>query len=198
ADSGSDIAYQGGEIYITGYFSQGIFFDNDTLWSHEGKGGEDGFVAKFDQDGAFQWAKNAGGFGTDRLFGIALDPNGFPVVTGRINSPAAPFGNTNVHGPNAPFIAKLGLFPEHVVEAAVQGIRIYPNPATGTLQVSPDNGTRIRKAAIRDMQGRMVREFTDMGSGLLDVSDLPQGMYLLYLDTDKGRVLHRFLKETAD
>src|SRR5690606_13942708 len=67
ADSGSDIAYQGGEIYITGYFSQGIFFDNDTLWSHEGKGGEDGFVAKFDQDGAFQWAKNAGGFGTDRL-----------------------------------------------------------------------------------------------------------------------------------
>src|SRR5690606_20167012 len=98
------IAYRDGGVYITGFFSQGILFDNDTLWSHEGKGGEDGFVAKFDQDGAFQWAKNAGGFGSDRLFGVALDPNGFPVVTGRINSPAAPFGNTNVHGPNAPFI----------------------------------------------------------------------------------------------
>src|SRR5690606_33842167 len=42
-----NIAYRDGGIYIAGFFDQGMIFDRHTLWSHEGNGGEDGFVAKY-------------------------------------------------------------------------------------------------------------------------------------------------------
>src|SRR5690606_6065746 len=183
ADSDYGIAYANGGIYITGFFNQGMIFGSYTLWSHEGKGGEDGFIAKYNEHGLFQWAKNAGGLGGDRLFGVAMDPDGFPVVVGRVNSLTAPFGNTSVSGPNAPFIAKLGLFPENLLEIENEEFRIYPNPTTGTLQISTDKRSMIKQASIRDMRGRVVREYAPLpGNGLLDVSELPEGMYLLYLD----------------
>lgn len=77
-------------------------------------------------------------------------------------------------------------------------IEIYPNPTTETLLIRTDKRIAIRWVSIRDMQGRLVREYAHLESGSLDVSELPQGMYLLYLDTDKGRVLRRFQKDASD
>src|SRR5690606_27416424 len=61
-------------------------------------------------------------------------------------------------------------------------IEIYPNPTTETLYIHTDNGIAITRVSIRDMQGRLVREYSNLERGSLDVSELPQGMYLLYLD----------------
>lgn len=193
-DTGGDMAYWDKEIYITGHFNQRMIFDNDVLWSHEGKGGEDGFVAKYNVDGEFQWAKNAGGLGGDRLFGIAIDPIGYPVVAGRINSTSAPLGSATVFGPNAPFIAKIGLFPESVAEIESEEFFIYPNPATKTIQIQNSHGIQIAKGFIQDIQGRVMKHYSSLGTPLFDVSDLPEGMYLLFIETDRGRVVQKFLK----
>lgn len=65
-----------GNAYITGYFTGNAFFNpsslNDTLTSF---GGGDIFIAKYDSNGNYLWAKNMGG--TDYDYGNSIILDGF-------------------------------------------------------------------------------------------------------------------------
>jgi len=55
-----------GDIYAAGYFSNSVDFDPGTGEDiHNSSGGNDIFLAKFDQDGAFNWARTWGGSSDD-------------------------------------------------------------------------------------------------------------------------------------
>jgi len=74
--------------YVTGIFSGTATFGAFTLTSN---GNFDVFVAKLDIDGNWQWAKHAGGIGSDIGNGISLDANGNSFVIGNF-SETATFG----------------------------------------------------------------------------------------------------------
>jgi hypothetical protein len=71
----------------------------------------DGFVAKYDKDGNYVWAKSIGGNGFDQAYGVAVDNNDNVYVTGYFvnsadfNSGASPAILTSA-GLNDAFLAK--------------------------------------------------------------------------------------------
>jgi len=69
----------GGNIYITGYFSNTATFNGTSITS---KGGSDVFIAKYNSSGTCIWAKQAGSGGMDYGYGIAADNFGRVFLTG--------------------------------------------------------------------------------------------------------------------
>ena len=70
-------------IYITGYFSNIVDFNTGVgVENLVSKGGTDVFVAKYDKNGQFLWAKSFGGTGFDLGVNIALDNSNNVYVTG--------------------------------------------------------------------------------------------------------------------
>lgn len=80
--AGSDISYgvgvdDNGGVYLTGYFNGAVDFDPGPLTSSLTSAGDDDiFVCKFDSGGAFQWARRAGGTGSDRASSLSVDGAG--------------------------------------------------------------------------------------------------------------------------
>ncbi len=87
ADSGYSIALDGsGNIYTTGYFTDGADIDFDPGEGNfplVSNGSTDVFVLKLDNDGNFGWAKSIGGTGSDAGHSIVTDRLGNVYTTGR-------------------------------------------------------------------------------------------------------------------
>lgn len=94
-----------GDVYITGYYSSGIDFDNVHL-SHIGVG--DVYILKLDANGVVQWAKKGGGTDTDHGHGIAYNSNGDVYVAGTFTN-SATFSGTTIasnHNIRSAFLVK--------------------------------------------------------------------------------------------
>ena len=74
-----------GNVWATGYFEGSMDIDGDDTDDLTSNGGLDSYVAKFNSDGDFQWAKNLGGRRRDRGFAIARDNDGNVWATGYVN-----------------------------------------------------------------------------------------------------------------
>ena len=73
-------------------------------------------------------------------------------------------------------------------------LRIYPNPVRDELRI--ENGEwRIEKVEILDLTGKIIlnSQFSILNS--INVSSLPQGVYFLKIQTDKGNVTKKFVKQ---
>ncbi|HEX6428577.1 MAG TPA: SBBP repeat-containing protein, partial [Niastella sp.] len=72
-----------GNVYVAGSFNGSLDFDagpgDATLTS---AGSNDIFIAKYDGNGSYIWAKRIGGTGSDAGIAIAVDANGNAYVTG--------------------------------------------------------------------------------------------------------------------
>jgi len=105
-DRGMGIALDdAGNSFVTGVLGDAAAdFGPFTLTS---AGGDDSFVAEYDNAGNVVWARSAGGTGSDRGFGIALDSGGNSYVTG-LHSDMATFGSFTLTsaGDHDIFVAK--------------------------------------------------------------------------------------------
>jgi hypothetical protein len=69
-----------GNVYVTGYYnSPSITFDTATL---SNSGIEEVFLAKYDEQGKFLWAKTAAGNSIHLGYAVACDSSGSVYVTG--------------------------------------------------------------------------------------------------------------------
>jgi len=82
-----------GNAYIAGYFNETAMFGNTTL---TGQGIYDGFVAKLDAEGTWQWAVSVGGECSE-VTDLSLDSNGNVYVIGTFFNTAT-FGNISLIG----------------------------------------------------------------------------------------------------
>jgi hypothetical protein len=108
-DIGNGIAVDAiGNVYITGWYaSSTISFGTSTL-TNAGTG-SDIFIVKLNSSGNQIWAKSVGGAGSDRGYGITVDPSGNVFTTGAYSSTTINFGTgslTNASTVNDFFIAK--------------------------------------------------------------------------------------------
>jgi hypothetical protein len=98
----------GGNVYVAGEFiSDTLFFNNGILLTNNSN--TDAFIAKYNKNGACQWAEKIAGNLDDYNFGIALDANSNVYVAGHYNSDTLNFNNSkslNNNGIYDGFIAK--------------------------------------------------------------------------------------------
>ena len=83
-----------------------------------------------------------------------------------------------------------------VSENEISDIRIYPNPTTGKLKI--ENGElRIEDIVIFDISGRKQKIEREKGERkvLIDISELPVGVYFLRIKTEQGKVVKKVVKE---
>lgn len=74
-----------------------------------------------------------------------------------------------------------------VDEAVIPTIQLYPNPASDFIQLK--NGQDIDQLVLFNAIGKQVRRFTVYNDGIYNVSDLPNGVYMVsMIDEDDGVV----------
>ena len=126
--------------------------------------------------GAPDWELQASGVDvSQRLSVVAGAPGGRVVLSGNTSSPAT-FGPYTTSGD---FLASLSFG----TVALVNGVGVYPNPATDQLHLILPKAPGTR-ALLFSSQGRLVRSLTGAdrpgtGEARMDVADLPRGFYLL-------------------
>jgi len=95
-----------GNIYICGYFSDNTKFNGVT---HTGAGGRDIYLAKYDQNGVFQWIQYAGSSGRDEAKSIKCDASGNVYICGMYSN-GANFSGQVVNSPNGYYNAFLAKY----------------------------------------------------------------------------------------
>lgn len=71
-----------------------------------------------------------------------------------------------------------------VVENSNVQVKVFPNPAEGFVNVTAEG---MKDIALIDMMGRIVsQKATSQPTEIIDVTDLPNGVYLLRVTTEKG------------
>jgi hypothetical protein len=117
-DSVQSIAVDGnGNVYLTGIYKSAITFETTTIYA---TGDNDIFLAKYNASGVFQWARTAGGQGSDAGTGVVTDAGNNVYVVGFYSNTAAfgAFSKTSL-GMRDIFLAKYNSsgIPQWVVSA---------------------------------------------------------------------------------
>lgn len=81
-----------GNIYVTGYFAGSMTMGSFTLNSNGGS--RDIFLAKLNPAGVVLWARSDGGSSEETPYGLAVDTQGSPVITGRFEGTSTIGGTT--------------------------------------------------------------------------------------------------------
>ncbi|MDB5029907.1 MAG: type sorting protein, partial [Mucilaginibacter sp.] len=97
-------------IYVTGSYSGTVNFapsSSSTPNPLTSVGGVDGYIAKYDLNGALIWAVSIGGTGTDQPNALDLDASGNITITGQFDSPTLNPGALSSAGSNDAFIIRM-------------------------------------------------------------------------------------------
>ncbi len=76
------------------------------------------------------------------------------------------------------------------------GFNLYPNPANELLNISFGTENVTAKMRLTDLFGRTIlsKNYNSVNKDVLDLSRLPQGYYLILLESDKGISRQTFIK----
>jgi uncharacterized protein (TIGR02145 family) len=82
-------------------------------------------------------------------------------------------------------------------ELANQNINIFPNPAKQNITVSLDNTVKLNSIEIINSIGQSVfiKRTELSNNSILNISELPQGVYYIKIQTDNGSTVKNFIKE---
>jgi hypothetical protein len=85
--------------------------------------------------------------------------------------------------------------PLGIAENKQGGVTIYPNPAHDRLYIV-NQMTGHFDAGIFSMDGRLISSYSLSGpKAVVDVSALTDGLYIIKINSDKGMVVNKFMKE---
>ncbi len=88
-------------------------------------------------------------------------------------------------------VTPMGIDEEYL---SLLNIRIYPNPAKDKLTIETNLNSKI-SYVIENLLGQKIYSSFVTNKATIDVSFYPKGIYILKLNTDKGIVIKKFVKE---
>jgi hypothetical protein len=80
-----------------------------------------------------------------------------------------------------------------VEDQNLQSFSVYPNPASKVIKIDTPQGLQIKGASLFDMLGRNTG--TTLENGEMNIENLAKGMYILQLETEKGTMTKKIVKE---
>ena len=103
---------------------------------------------------------------------------------------------------NAIYAARLDRFGRmgdftSITENKFTRFRLFPNPATDRITLQSSTGQAIGAVRIHAADGRVVREAGSTNSErmVLDIQDLPPGLYTVVSNSERTLLAHRFIKQ---
>jgi hypothetical protein len=175
-----------GNIVLCGSFSSpSISFSAITLTN---AGNSDIYLVKYDPWGNVLWAKSVGGSANESMSCCAFDMDGHILTTGNYESSGLSFGSAVLSnsGFTDIYVAKLDSLttPTGITVSgnAPRDILIFPNPASGELEIA--NLAYIQYIEIADALGKVVLHQQHISFGdkqMIDISHLPPGLYFVKL-----------------
>lgn len=85
--------------------------------------------------------------------------------------------------------------PTAISDVQVLGVNIFPNPGQGTYQVELPNGSNKIEYHITDLFGRIILKGMEHHSFELDLTQQPQGIYLLHLSNGTAMQTIRIVQQ---
>jgi hypothetical protein len=73
-------------------------------------------------------------------------------------------------------------------QTTAEDLRIFPNPVSTTFEIG--HSVRVKDVLVINMVGREVKAFDFGAKKKYDITDLPQGMYLVQLKDANDKVIH--------
>jgi len=118
-----------GQVFVAGWFADSITFEDGA--SITSAGGSDVYLASWNSEGTFRWAKRAGTEGVEYGYKVACDNSGAAYVTG-VAGAGTPFGSY--------ILPSSGMY---VAKYAPTGDELWLAPSDGamvmSISVQPDN-----------------------------------------------------------
>ena len=92
-----------------------------------------------------------------------------------------------------PAFCTAGLSDFEIMESTV---RIYPNPANDELTISIDPSTKIQSVNIVDVNGRLIKEISNLSQSTLsvDISNFNSGIYFVQLNSNGQQIIRKIVK----
>ncbi|MFC4815739.1 T9SS type A sorting domain-containing protein [Flavobacterium sp. GCM10023249] len=75
------------------------------------------------------------------------------------------------------------------------GLSLYPNPVLDVITLQNTNNLTIKKFSVVDMNGRVLQTNTLSNDNSINLSALSKGIYFIQLDTEKGILSKKIIKE---
>jgi len=197
-----DITLDGNNnLYLTGYIENTCSFDQGVSSADlTSNGNIDIYIAKYDANNNYLWAKNIGGSGVDYGVTLTTSSNNCIYLSGGFYNTvdfdlSASTYNLISTGLTDPFIAKYTeLNPTGIKEESKGESYLYPNPATKELFIQSATSDE-QEIKIFSTTGQQLLQHTFTTTKSLDISQLPAGMYYAQL-TSEGKVSNvKFVKE---
>ena len=135
-------------------------------------GGVNGAVYSFNPDLTFSWSANVGVLNHS---GPALADNGTLVIS----------SSTDV-------FAYEGSGTSDIENISSKEFSIYPNPTVNYLFINRLND--YKNLAIYDMTGQLIN-YSEANNNQIDVSNFQNGIYILKIETEKGILTNKFVKQ---
>lgn len=181
-----------GNIYITGVFNLTAEFNPGSGSDSLTAAGPDVFVAKYDSNGQYQWAFNAGGSMWDVGHDICTDASGNIYVTGNFSGtadfdPSATTANLTSNGQDDFYIAKYSQNLDGISQTELfLGDIIYPNPFSTQTTLQTDKLLYNATLTIYNLYGQQVRQMGNLSGQTIffQRENLPSGIYFLRLMQD--------------
>ncbi len=190
--SDDDEAYAIQQTTDGGYIVAGLSnsTDGDVNGNH---GVYDSWLLKLTATGDTVWTKCYGGSSYDRVLAIQQTTDGGYIVAGSSRSTDGDV--TGNHGYGDFWVVKLDN-STGIPTQNIEPVAVYPNPAHNQLTVIASEAKQ--SAVIYNLQGQPVKT-VNLGvknlKYVIDIEDLPSGLYILKLTGNTGTAVTKFIKE---
>ncbi len=142
-------------IYVTGFYNQTCTFGDTTLTV---PGNDQVFLAKYDNNGEYQWVRHGGSYNQNWGKSIDIDSENNIIIAGKIGADAT-FGDTTINGSFSMFIAKYDYNGELLFAKSGDGY-------SGINAVCVDNNNKIY--ATGDFHGELILDTIILNSNGLN------------------------------
>jgi len=209
-DVGSSVSLDiDANAYITGYFGSSTISFGAPTTPLTNAGSNDIYVATYSSSGASLLAISAGGASDDRGTGVCIDLNGDHfVLTGYYSSPTLSLGTINLtnNGLEDMFVGSfnvatfardarpgtLNIISTDTPADLNKEFLVYPNPATGILNVEYQKQNETDVVQIINTLGQDVMQVCmQQNKASIDISNLQRGIY--FIRTSQG--IRKFIKQ---
>jgi hypothetical protein len=173
-------------VFVVGLFNSPalVFTSSDSL-VNPGL-----FLAKYDTNGNFKWARDA--IGGSWATGVSIDSTGNPYITGYFNDDPFIFDATELHDTTSSldiFVAAINsvVSVEEINSPAENTISVFPNPSRGKFFILTTRSEPCT-VVIYDMMGKeVVSNITAGGIQQINLLAHPQGIYFVTITTEKNK-----------